>query len=271
MQSAFISYKSSQIHYSYSGTGNKILLCLHGYGESEQGFRFLEAYLPAGYCIIAIDLPFHGQTQWSDGLNFSITDLLAIVDAIGAARNIVALPVTLLGFSMGGRFVLALLQARPGVVEKAVLLAPDGLKVNFWYWLSTQTYIGNKLFLYTMKHPYWFAGLLNMTNKLQLINKSIYKFTRYFIHDKHERMQLYNRWTCFRTIKPDLSLIKKLIGQHKIPVQLAYGRYDRIILHTRGEKFRAGIESFCTLQVLPAGHQLLQPKHAGVVVDLIQS
>src|SRR5688572_4037544 len=113
MQSAFISYKSSQIHYSYSGAGNKILLCFHGYGESEQGFRFLEAYLPADYCILAIDLPFHGQTQWSEGLHFTTTDLLAIVDAIWAARHIPALPFTLLGFSMGGRFVLNLLQARP--------------------------------------------------------------------------------------------------------------------------------------------------------------
>ena len=271
MQSAFIPFRSSQIHYSFSGTGNKLLLCLHGYGETEHSFRFLEPRLPADYCMIAVDLPFHGKTKWNEGSDCTIPDLLMIIDAIRSASAPGAASITLLGFSMGGRLALALLQAIPASIEKVVLLAPDGLRVNFWYWLSTQTYIGNKLFLYTMKHPYWFFLLLRIINRLGLINQSVFKFVRHFIHDKPGRMHLYHRWTCFRTIKPDLAFIKKIILQYRVPVQLAYGKYDRIILHKRGEKFRDGIESFCTLQVIPAGHQLLQPKHTDMVIQLIQS
>ncbi|WP_315818832.1 hypothetical protein [Paraflavitalea speifideaquila] len=58
MQTASINYRSSQINYSYSGSGEKLLVCLHGYGESEKTYHFLEPHLPAGYRLLAIDLPF---------------------------------------------------------------------------------------------------------------------------------------------------------------------------------------------------------------------
>jgi hypothetical protein len=152
-----------------------------------------------------------------------------------------------------------------------ILLAPDGLKVNFWYWLSTQTYIGNRLFVFTMKHPGWFFSLLQAGNRLKVINQSVLKFTRYYIHDTTVRRLLYERWTCMRTIKPDLAFIKKLIRTHQVPVRLLYGKYDRIIRHERGEIFRKGIESFCTLHIIQTGHQVLQEKNVNQLIQLIQS
>lgn len=270
MQTAFLPYRSSQLHYSWFGTGHKILLCLHGYGESEQSFHFLEQYIPREYTVIAVDLPFHGKTQWNEGLTFSVADLLAITEALLTKHGQGTKSITLLGFSMGGRVALQLLQAIPKKIEKLILLAPDGLKINFWYWLATQTYIGNRLFGFTMKHPGWFFSLLQAGNRLKLINQSILKFTRYYINDTTVRRLLYERWTCMRAIKPDLASIKKIIRAHQLPVRLLYGQYDRIIRHERGEKFRTNIESFCTLHIIKTGHQVLQEKHANEIIQLIQ-
>lgn len=271
MQTAFLPYRSSQLHYCWFGTGQKILLCLHGYGESEHSFHFLEQYISPAYTVIAIDLPFHGKTQWNEGLSFSVSDLLAIMKALQTKHVQGANKITLLGFSMGGRVALQLLQAIPDHIEKLVLLAPDGLKINFWYWLATQTYIGNRLFAFTMKHPGWFFSLLQAGNRLKVINQSILKFTRFYIHDTTVRRMLYERWTCMRAIKPDLASIKKIIHARELPVRLLYGEYDRIIRHERGEKFRTGIESFCTLHIIKTGHQVLQEKNANQIIQLIQS
>jgi pimeloyl-ACP methyl ester carboxylesterase len=271
MQTDLISYRSSKVHYCWFGGGQKILLCFHGYGESEQTFHFLEKYISAEYTLFAIDLPFHGKTQWQEGLRFAATDLLAIIEALCAKHKLQLDQFTLLGYSMGGRVALQLLQVIPDKIEKTVLLAPDGLKVNFWYWLATQTYIGNRLFGFTMKHPAWFFSLLQAGNRLKLINQSVLKFTRYYIHDITVRRQLYERWTGMRAIKPDLAFVKKLIRAHRLPVRLLYGQYDRIIRHERGEKFRKGIESFCTLHIIQTGHQVLQEKHANQIIQLIQS
>jgi pimeloyl-ACP methyl ester carboxylesterase len=172
---------------------------------------------------------------------------------------------------MGGRVALQLLQIIPAKIEKTVLLAPDGLKVNFWYWLATQTYIGNRLFGFTMKHPGWFFSLLKAGNQLKVINQSVLKFTRYYIHDITVRRLLYERWTCMRAIKPNLTSVKKLISAHQIPVRLLYGQYDRIIRYERGEKFCKGIDTFCTLHIIQTGHQVLQEKHVNHIIQLIQS
>ena len=140
-------------------------------------------------------------------------------------------------------------------------MAPDGLKVNFWYWLATQTWLGNKFFALTMKKPGWFFGLLKLMNKLKLINASIFKFVKHYIGDTEVRRLLYARWTTLRKLTPNLHIIKNQIRENKTPVRLIYGKHDRIILSSVGEKFKRGIEQQCTLSVIHSGHQILHEKH----------
>lgn len=269
MQSAHITLGASTIHYSYGGNGPQLLICFHGYGESEKSFHFLEKYLGDRYRMVAIDFPFHGGTTWQQEAAFTVQDLLAIVRALVSEHGRGRDRFTVMGFSMGGRVALSLLQAIPAQIDKLILLAPDGLKVNPWYWLATQTFIGNRLFRYTMKYPGWFFFLLNLANRLGIINQSVYKFTRHYIHDEAIRFELYHRWTSMRTLRPHLDRIKAQVRENTIPVRLLYGEYDRIILPVRGELFRKGIEQWCTLQVVPSGHQVLQEKNAAVIVALL--
>ncbi|WP_276479639.1 alpha/beta fold hydrolase [Paraflavitalea pollutisoli] len=271
MQSAILSYKHSQIHFSAGGAGEKLLLCLHGYGESEKTFHFLERHLPTGYQLVALDLPFHGGTQWQEGLDFSMEDLLSILAGIRQHLGIPAARLSLMGFSMGGRVALSLLETIPDQIDRVLLLAPDGLKVNFWYRFATRSVVGKQLFRFTMQHPGWFHQFLKAGNRLKLINQSIFKFTNYYINDRRVRDELYNRWTCMRHFRPHLQVIKSLIVQYRIPVRLLYGKYDRIIRYERGEKFSAGIESFCTLQVIPTGHQVLQEKNVPTILSMLES
>ena len=168
---------------------------------------------------------------------------------------------SIMGFSLGGRIVLSLYQAMPGQIEKLILLAPDGLKVNFWYWLATQTWFGNKLFYFTMKHPGWFFGFLKMLNKLGLVNTSVFKFVNFYIGDKDIRQLLYQRWMVLRKLKPGIKRIKSLIQKNDTKLRLIYGTHDRIILPARGKKFIRGIEKQCKLTVIHSGHQVLHENH----------
>lgn len=249
------------------GTGERVVFCFHGYGEDATGFTFLENTAGDEFTFYALDLPFHGKTEWREKGNFKKEDLAAIVNSI--IQEHVNSKICLLGFSLGGRMALSLFQAIPDRVEKLVLLAPDGLKINFWYWLATQTSVGNQFFRYTMKRPGWFFGFLRGMNKLKLVNASIFKFVNFYISDKPVREALYKRWTSLGEIKPGLKKIKSLIRINKIPVRLLYGKYDRIILSARGEKFRKGIEATCSIRVINSGHQLLHEKHAREIVESI--
>lgn len=265
MEPYLLVYKNSTVGYYRFGYGPKPAICFHGFGEDASTFNFLANYAGNQYTFFSIDLPFHGKTDWKEGLNFTYHDLLKIVEIITREDNEAPListrKLSLLGFSLGGRIALSLYEAMPDKIEKLVLLAPDGLKVNFWYWLATQTWLGNKFFAFTMKKPGWFFGFLKLLNKLKLVNASIFKFVNYYIGEAEVRRLLYARWTTLRKLKPGLNRIKNKIKENKTPIRLVYGKHDRIILSSVGEKFRAGIEEHCTLTVIYSGHQVLHEKH----------
>ena len=272
MEEKLLDYRGSKINYLLLGSGFKLAFCFHGYGESVGSFSFLEKHVGVNYTFIAIDLPFHGKNVWDERNDFLIDDLINIVNQILSENDLRKreLSLTLMGFSLGGRIALSLFQAMPDKIEKIILLAPDGLKVNFWYWLSTQTWIGNKFFSFTMKHPGWFFGFLKLANFLRLVNASIFKFVNFYIGDKEVRRLLYLRWTSLRKLKPISNKIKSLVRQNKIKVELVYGKYDRIILSSVGEKFRRGIEDYCNINVINSGHQVLHEKHVNDILPLLK-
>ena len=273
MEKLRLAYKASSVNYIRLGTGARPAFCFHGYGEEALSFSFLEKYVGHQYTFFAIDLPFHGDTEWNEGYNCSISDIQKIIEGILRENN--PKPQTrnpkllLIGFSLGGRTALALYEKIPSQVERLVLLAPDGLKENFWYWLSTQTWVGNKLFAFTMKYPHWFFGFLKLLNRLKLVNTSIFKFVNYYIGDKEVRRLLYARWTALRKLRPDLNSIKSSIRTNNTKVRLVYGMHDRIILSSVGEKFREGIENYCTIAVIHSGHQVLHEKHVQEILPAL--
>jgi pimeloyl-ACP methyl ester carboxylesterase len=91
------------------------------------------------------------------------------------------------------------------------------------------------------------------------------------IQDQQMREELYKRWTCMRTFRSDPRRVKSLIREHQIPVKLLYGRFDRIMRFETGERFKKGIEAFCELSILPAGHQLLQEKNLDIIIHLLKA
>lgn len=271
MQSLFLSFQSSRIHYLLGGKGDKLLLCFHGYGESAESFAFLEEAVGQEFTILSIDLPFHGKTEWKEGLFFDPAVLVSLIEQMAAGQPGGDKRWWLMGYSMGGRVALHLLEKMPEKVEKLVLLAPDGLKVNGWYWLVTQTTPGNLIFRWTMRRPKWFFTVLRLGNALKLVNRSVYKFTTHYIGHPSIRKELYARWTTMRGFKPDIPMIQTLIRERHIPVRLLYGQHDRIILPERGERFRqGGIEAHCRITLLPVGHQVLQARNLDAIVRLLK-
>ena len=269
MPNAYFSIGDSRIHYSYFGAGRSLLFCFHGYGESAVSFEFLDEALAQEFIIVAIDLPFHGQTEWREARPLEPGELLGALEKLAAGIPGLSAGWSLLGYSMGGRIALQLLELASEKFRQVVLLAPDGLRVNPWYWLGTQTFFGNRIFRWTVHHPGWLFFVLRAGNFLRVVNPSVFKFTSHYIGDEQARQRLYERWTAMRLFKPKLPAIARTVIHRRIPVQLIYGSYDRIIRWERGERFQRSCASFCRLTVLTAGHQLLQPKFMEVIVNAL--
>jgi pimeloyl-ACP methyl ester carboxylesterase len=257
MESLLLPYKHSFIHYLKFGQGTKFLFCFHGYGEDAQSFSFLRTGLGNDYTLIAIDFPYHGKTEWNEGLEFSPDDLQQIINSIVPLE---LQTISLLGYSMGGRIALVMLQEFPTKIERVVLIAPDGLHKNFWYWFSTQTRIGNRLFDYTMKKPHWFFSGMVFLKTFRLLNKSIYKFAHTYLDDAYERASLYKRWTTMRKFVPDASAITASLKQSNIPIKMLFGSYDKVILSERSTSLDKANDTI-TVKKIKVGHQLLKEKY----------
>ncbi|MEP7373783.1 MAG: alpha/beta hydrolase [Chitinophagaceae bacterium] len=273
MEHRLLSYKNSQVSYYRFGSGPNPAICFHGYGEDGRLYSFLEKYAGQDYTFYCIDLPFHGETEWNEALVFTHNDLQQIsrkICGLDNAKSGTSSPeLTLVGFSLGGRIALSLYQAKPESIKKIILLAPDGLRVNPWYWFATQTWIGNQIFRFSMKYPGWFFGFLKVINKLGLVNASVFKFVNFYIGNKEARQLLYKRWMTLRKLKPNLPRIKNGIRQYKTQTRLLYGKYDRIILPLRGEEFKKDIEEFCTLTIIDSGHQVVHENHVKQILPAL--
>lgn len=271
MQGNFITYKTSSIHYRLYGNGSKLVFCFHGYGEDSKSFACLASKLGIDYTLAAIDMPFHGETVWHEGLTFTPAELINIISEIQqmfkAGNQQLPQPINLLGFSMGGRIALQLLQLMPANIERVVLVAPDGLHKNPWYTFSTQTWLGNKIFKRVMYKPDKIFWLLNKAHKLKLAHPSIIKVSHYYLGDAQERIKLYCRWTALRKFKPNLPLIKKLIAQYSIPVRFLFGRYDGIIVSNKAGIFKSDTSNV-QIHIIEAGHRLMQEKYSDEIVQL---
>jgi pimeloyl-ACP methyl ester carboxylesterase len=269
MQSHYITHNNSTIHYRKFGDGPKLLFCFHGYGREADTFSILERRLGSLFTIVAIDIPFHGRTEWKEELIFKPKYLQQFLLQIRRSLNKENIKFSLLGFSIGGRLALYLTQLMADQVERLVLLAPDGLYFNFWRWFGSNTLLGNKLLHYTMHRPAWALWTLNKSVQWKVVPASMANFLRFYIEDEEYRFVLYHRYISMRKFKPDLGKLKQLIKKYKIPVKMLFGAFDQVIPYKGGEKFKEGIEEFASVKVIEAGHNLLSEVQAGKIAQLI--
>lgn len=268
MNSYYIRHSHTRFHYRVFGSGKKLVFAFHGYGRDSYTFSFLEKSLGRDYTIIAIDLPFHGLTEWDKELTFHPEYLVQVIQEIRKERDALHDHFVLLGFSMGGRIALHLAQIMHRHVERLSLVAPDGLRINFWYWLGTHTWPGHKLLHYTVEHPSWFIKLLNFAQRTGLMTKSLAGFVHYYFDDKEQRLTLYRRWATMRKFMPASKKLRRHIMRDKIKVCMLFGQYDNVILHSPATAFAKGLEEHVKVNVINAGHNLLQPAHTKDIIKL---
>lgn len=270
MQSHYITHQNSTVHYRIFGEGKGLIFCFHGYGREGDTFYVLEKRIGIQYTIVAIDVPYHGKTQWNDELVMRPEYLVLLVNNIRRKLFNDTRPFILLGFSMGGRIAMHLTMLMAENVRKLVLLAPDGLNYNFWRRIATHTWVGNKLLTYTINHPGWAMYVINKAEKWRVLPASMANFVRFYIEDKNHRLKLYNRYMSMRAFDPSLKKLKREIENYNIQVRLLFGKFDKIIPSAGGKNFMKGIAPFCKMYQIEAGHNLLNDVHAAKIVQLIE-
>ena len=251
----YLLHHRSKLYYRVIGHGSRALLAFHGYGQSSAYYEPMEQALGSDYTIYAFDLFFHGRSH----LHKHDTPLEK-----GFLRELIAHFLvkqqlerfSLMGFSMGGKFALTLVECMPERIDELFLIAPDGIKTNFWYNIATYPGWLQQLFKRTVVKPELFFGLLRMLDKYNMVHKSMLRFAHYQMDSTPKRLRVYRSWVGFRELNFDIRKIVQLLNRHQVPVTMFVGEYDQIIAPKRVAVFVDALEKG-ELVVLKTGHSYL--------------
>ncbi len=258
-QSGYLAAGSQQLHYLKWGSGKCLLLAFHGYGDTSQIFLPVVSHLQQDYTIISIDLPHHGGSNWSEGVKLSLNDLSALIEGLLKVYKVEK--VSLLGYSLGGRVCLALISALPTLIDKVILIAPDGLRKDPYYYFFTKNYFGKKFFRNMLLQPGPYFRIMKLLRNIKLVHNSRYKFAMHFMQSTESREFLLRVWPSMSEIMPEPKQVKNVIATHQVSVIIFMGAYDKIITASLATKFSDGLGSV-QVHILEKGHRILDHESA---------
>lgn len=223
----YVVVENARLAYRRLGNGPAILVAFHGFGQTGQVFAALGETLGTRYTIIAVDLFFHGDSQYTHPSLLTKEGWQKLMNAFFYAQQIDRF--SLLGFSLGGRFALTTMEGFAHRIDQLVLVAPDGITPNPWYWLATRTDTGRWLFRYVLTHLSLLTRAGHALTRFGLLNRTVLRFAEISLSTSQQRELVYTAWTKFRLIQPDLRLIGQLLNDIPVDVQFFTGVFDRLV------------------------------------------
>jgi len=253
--------KIGHVTWSYldSGEGDEVWLAFHGYGQDADVMHHFMTNLRPNARILSFDLPLHGDTTMVYNL-LTISDLADLLSTVlkETGREICSL----VGFSLGGKVVLKLVELAPGKINQILLVAPDGLKTNPLYWLVTNTDVGKELFQLIIRFPQPVLYASKFLSKLGLMNRKVNEFVSAQLSTRAKREKVLKTWITFKRLTPNLKDGRNKIWRYHIHPMLVFGTRDRVIHPKLAKKLSGDNCSTAQVVMLDAGHNLITKERA---------
>ncbi len=258
--------------YRSYGHGPLPVLAFHGFGRTGEDYHILEKTLGERCTIHAFDLHFHGNSpSYPHRANEPFTPKELAIFFAAFADELKAERVVLLGYSLGGRMVLNLLEQIPERVEMAFLVAPDGLKTRPWYRGLAASSLGRWMYTRFIEHPARVHFVIHGLRRLRLMNERMHRFLIGQTDSRAKRMLLRDVWLSYRLIEPVLDRVARNAREHGTPIHLFFGSFDRVIKPHFGERLRQHAPEIITHHELPFGHVLLTRELGEAMLPLLPS
>ncbi|KAA6440169.1 alpha/beta hydrolase [Dyadobacter flavalbus] len=244
-----------KLHCHKLGGGPNVLLAFHGIGQDGIScFEPFEKNLGNHYTVYAFDLFFHGKSQSLGKQLITKGFWSKLIQEFLDENKILHFDVA--GFSMGGRFALATLEAFPERIGNVFLIAPDGISEHPLYTLASRFQPARWLFRHSMRRPETFLRTAGFLQKAGLVNKSLFRFTQQLLDTPQKRQTIYKSWTGFRKLKFDISALYKTALQNNVSIFLFAGKYDKLLKPAHVKKLAEMLPQ-TQYVVLKSGHTQL--------------
>lgn len=172
------------------GHGPQAIIALHGFSRTGSIFTPLAHLLEKTHTFYALDLPFHGATNWQAN-SYSPEDIAKVILTSVEAKNISS--AKLLGHSLGGRIWLKTIGQGllpPTIINELILVAPDGLRGHYTGKLD-------KIPSGLVKALAWAGGrrdallkLANFLHQRRLFDKYTLNYLKHHLRDERTQQML---------------------------------------------------------------------------------
>ena len=230
MEQEYLTIETSKgkLRYKKSGYGQKVMLLFHGFGQNKEVFSELEKDWKIAYTFYSFDLFFHGNSYLeTDVERFTQQDFKVFMVDFFERHQIDR--VKIVGFSMGGRFVNELIMQFPQKIEEVLYVAPDGIKVNFWFKMATSTSIMRALFKRIVHTPGLFFLIVKALSALKIVHRGLVRFGIHQMDTVEKRLRVYNTWKMIYPFKVSTEKLVDQLNENDIPVRFYFGVYDQIV------------------------------------------
>ncbi|WP_044211600.1 alpha/beta fold hydrolase [Flammeovirga sp. OC4] len=250
----FLDLENGKIECLQFGKGEKLLICIHGFGDSANLFRAIAPAWEKDFTMIAFSLPYHGQTEWTPSY-FSSRNIKEVID--GLLQRFQKNKFSILGYSMGGKITMYCLQKYySNTIERLILCASDGLKTHILYDVSKLPRWYLEIAMLLLRFPKTTFKLVGWVHRRGYLSKFLYDFFMNHFETKEQRRRFFGVATSSRYMSPDLKQVAHQINQYKIPVDMYFGKRDEVILMDGAIQFSELIDNV-RFHELDKGHLLI--------------
>lgn len=244
-------FSNGEISWKVFGNGAKKTLAFHGFGQSAEAFATF-SHTFSDHTIYCMDLPFHGATRVrSKNIPLTPNQIIEIVNNLIKKEHISEF--SIIGFSIGAKLVFPLIQGLAAQILEVTLIAPDGIKENIWYRISTGTQAMRWVFRRLMHSSYTTDTIIAAATSLGFVDSKTAAFAKAALNTKQSRARVYDIWCHMRKLKLDTTEISQIINKHRLSLVFVVGEKDRIITPESIVGLSAKIESKKVIR-LPGGH-----------------
>ena len=116
-------------------------------------------------------------------------------------------------------------------IEKTLLIAPDGFKINTLYSFSAKTKLGRWVYRGVIRNPRPILKLADGLRSMRFIDSKLHRFVHYHLRDEETRQKVFDSWLIFRDFQPNLNALSSLVNtgqdfQIAIGIQVCCGQHD---------------------------------------------
>ncbi len=217
-----------QLEYAVYGVGTGFLVCFHGFGQDLSIFKSLEKQLH-DHQIISINLFFHGNSTRINAPKYLTHGEWKAV--FGDFLNYMGIDrFSLVGYSLGGRYVASLLKSFSERIDHCILIAPDGVVKRFYYELVTFPFGFQHLFRFLMKNPRLIFLFLHFLERYKFVNPSAIKLSRSQLKEARQRDMVVRSWITLKKLRlPQRQLVAVVNNNQSFSITFIFGKHDSVI------------------------------------------